>query len=135
MAGLYFGTLTAVRGMSSDLSGVVDTVVDKGLILALPSDRETISVEEVHRILDKVAPEEGGLSGLPLRLVRKRVFSEISARSDAMEKPSISVADIKNFAAEKLVGAVVGAGVEAGADSLFGASVTGRLSTIANSVK
>jgi len=108
LAGLYFGTLAAVRGMSEDLSGVVGTVVEKGLVIALPADRERVSKEEVRRILDKVAPEGGGLSGFPLRLVRKKVLAEVTEGSDAMGTPSIRVADIRDYATGKLAGAVVG---------------------------
>jgi hypothetical protein len=108
VAGLYFGTLAALRGIKSDLSGAVETIVDKGLVLALPTDRETMSVEEIRRIVDKVAPDKGGLSGLPMRLVRKKVLSEITARSGGAEAHPVSVADIRDYATVKLVGTAVG---------------------------
>ena len=102
IAGLCFGALAAVRGAADNLSEIIGTGVSMAFLKFLPEDRDTVSVEEVRRILDSVAPAEGGLSGLPLRLVRDKVQSDLLSQASAEGSPTLKVEEVKSYITDRL---------------------------------
>ena len=97
-----------MKGITQELSEIVGSGVSTVFVKVLPEDRETVSLEEVRRILDRVAPPERGLSGLPLRLVREKVERDLLSRPAAQGSSALRVADVKEYVTGRLAGAAVG---------------------------
>lgn len=107
ITGLCFGALSAVRNATEQMSEIIGTGVSMAFVKFLPGDRDTISIEEVRRILDRVAPPEGGLAGLPLRLVRKRVENDLLNKAASEGPQVLGVAQVKDYVTDKLAGTAV----------------------------